>query len=316
MVERFYVEKNILITGCTGFVGKVLLEKLLFSLPQISRIYIFVRSKKGSSIHERFQKEIIESPCFDRLKKQYPNFDNTIMPKLIPISGDMLKTNLGLSPEDYKELSENVNVIINSDASVDFNLRLDQALQINTLGTLRVVELAKNSKNLKAFVQISTAYVNCEKEGWIQEKIYQTLHDPKERLKELLQIPVELIEKETPSIIGKYPNTYTFTKSLTEQMLIKEAEGIPLCIVRPTIIGGSWKEPYPGWVDSVSAAGVFYLSVGLGVLKVSLGNHNNIGDQIPVDTVVNCVIVAAALACKVGQMPVIHIGTSARNPVI
>ena len=51
-------------------------------------------------------------------------------------------------------------------------------------------------------------------------------------------------------------------------------------------------------------------------MKVSIGNQNNIGDQVPVDTVVNCVIVAAALACKVGQMPTIHIGTSARNPVI
>ena len=239
MVESFYVEKNILITGCTGFVGKVLLEKFLFSLPQISRIYVFVRSKKGTSPHERFQKEILESPCFNRLKKQYANFDNFILPKLFPIGGDMLKKNLGLSAEDYRELCENVNVIINSAASVDFNLRLDLALQINTLGTLRVVELAKNSKNLKAFVQISTAYVNCNKDGWIQEKIYPLQNDPKQKLAELLRIPAELIEKQTSSIIGKYPNTYTFTKNLTENLLIKEAEGLPLCILRPTIIGGS-----------------------------------------------------------------------------
>ncbi|OMJ82851.1 hypothetical protein SteCoe_16318 [Stentor coeruleus] len=315
MVESFYSGKSILITGCTGFVGKVLLEKILFSIPQVSKIYVFVRPKKGSSIHERFQKEIIESPCFDRLKKMYSNFDSYIMPKLIPVSGDMLKKGLDLSGEDFLMLKNNVNIIINSAASVDFNQRLDQALQINTLGTLKVVELAKQCRNLHAFVQISTAYVNCDKEGWVQEKVYPYTGNPQEKLKELLSIPVEIIEKQTPKILGKYPNTYTFTKCLTEQILMKEAQGLPLCIVRPTIIGGSWKEPYPGWVDSVSAAGVFYLSVGLGVIKVAMGNQNFIGDQIPVDCVVNCVIVAAAYACKVGKLPVIHIGTSARNPV-
>lgn len=316
MVDTFYDGKNILITGCTGFVGKVLLEKILYSLPQVSKIYIFIRRKKGSSVFERFQKEILDSPCFDRVKRLYPNFDSSILPKLKPISGDMLKPRLDLSQEDFLELSENLNIIINSAASVDFNQRLDQALQINTWGTLRVVELAKACKSLKAFVQISTAYVNCNKEGWIQEKIYPYDGDPREVLKDLMSIPVEIIEKQTPRILGKYPNTYTFTKHLTEQLLLIEASDLPICIVRPTIIGGSWKEPYPGWIDSVSAAGVFYLSVGLGLMKITLGNGNNIGDQIPVDSVSNCVILSAAFYCQPGKLQVVHIGTSARNPVV
>lgn len=70
---------------------------------------------------------------------------------------------MDLSPENYKMLTENVNVIINSAASVDFNARLDEAIRINVKGTLRMFELAKNTKNLDNFVHISTAYVNCEK---------------------------------------------------------------------------------------------------------------------------------------------------------
>ncbi|OMJ67192.1 hypothetical protein SteCoe_35719 [Stentor coeruleus] len=314
MVESFYAEKSILITGCTGFIGKVILEKILFSLPQVSRIYVFIRPKKGSNIHERFQKEIINSPCFSRLKEMYSNFDSYIMPKIIPVSGDMLEKDLGLSKEEYLMLQKNLNIIINSSASVRFNQRLDQALQMNTLGTLKLVELAKQCHNFHAFIQISTSYVNFDKNGWVQEKVYAYIENPQNKLNELLSIPIELLEKQTPSILGKHPNNYTYTKSLTEQILINETKGLPLCIVRPTIVGGSWEEPYPGWVDTVSAAGFLYLS--LGDIETIVGNKNFIGDQIPVDYVANCAIVATVHACKVGKLPIMHINTSSRNPVL
>lgn len=315
MVDTFYEGKHILITGCTGFVGKVILEKILFALPQVHRVYVFVRTKKGSSVQERFQKEILESACFDRLRASGIDFDAWVKEKVIPIGGDMLKRNLGLSPEDHRELTENVNVILNSAASVDFNQRLDQALQINTMGSLRVLKLAKSCKNIISFVQISTAYVNCDKEGWVEEKIYPITRNPRALLSELLSIPIEDIERKLPAILGKYPNTYTFTKNLTEQIFSNEIGDLKVCICRPTIIGGAWKEPFPGWVDSISAAGAFYLSAGLGLLKIAIGNENNIGDQVPVDIVSNTVIVCGALFCKSQSPSVVHIGTSSINPI-
>ena len=36
-------------------------------------------------------------------------------------------------------------------------------------------------------------------------------------------------------IIGKRPNTYTFTKALAEHVLVKEAASLPVTIVRPSI---------------------------------------------------------------------------------
>lgn len=61
-------------------------------------------------------------------------------------------------------------------------------------------------------------------------------------------------------------------------MLVKNKEHICLNIVRPTIIGGSLNEPTKGWVDSVSAAGAFYMTIGLGLLTISYGDESNIGD--------------------------------------
>lgn len=49
-IKDFYKGKNILVTGGTGFMGKVLLEKLLYSVPDIGKIYVLMRPKKGKSI--------------------------------------------------------------------------------------------------------------------------------------------------------------------------------------------------------------------------------------------------------------------------
>ena len=48
----------------------------------------------------------------------------------------------------------------------------------------------------------------------------------------------------TPHLIGNRPNTYTFTKSLAEHVLLQEVENFPIAIFRPSIIGAALKEPY------------------------------------------------------------------------
>ena len=53
----------------------------------------------------------------------------------------------------------------------------------------------------------------------------------------------DMVNSLTPHLIGKRPNTYTFTKSLAEHVLLQEADNIPIAIFRPSIIGAAWKEP-------------------------------------------------------------------------
>ena len=52
-VSEFYEGKNVLVTGSTGYVGKLLLEKLLYSCEKINRIYCVIRDKNGHSAEER-----------------------------------------------------------------------------------------------------------------------------------------------------------------------------------------------------------------------------------------------------------------------
>ena len=60
-IEQFYQDKAVLLTGCTGFVGKVLLEKFLRSLPFVKTIYILVRPKRNTNARERIVREILAS---------------------------------------------------------------------------------------------------------------------------------------------------------------------------------------------------------------------------------------------------------------
>jgi fatty acyl-CoA reductase len=51
------------------------------------------------------------------------------------------------------------------------------------------------------------------------------------------------------------------------------------------------------------------------VLKYLKGDRNRIGDTIPVDYVVNTIIVASAFNFKQYNLPIYHVGSSDRNPL-
>ena len=52
-IIQFFEGKNIFVTGASGFLGKVLLEKLLRSCPDVGNIFVLVRPKKGKEPNER-----------------------------------------------------------------------------------------------------------------------------------------------------------------------------------------------------------------------------------------------------------------------
>ena len=59
-----------------------------------------------------------------------------------------------------------------------------------------------------------------------------------------------LVPNLTANLVGEHPNTYSYTKALAEQLLLDKAQGLPLTIVRPSIVVASWQYPMKGWVDN------------------------------------------------------------------
>ena len=285
-------DQVIFVTGATGFVGKCLVEKIVRSAPEFHKIYLLVRPKKGAAVEARVHDEILSSPCFDRCRSEIPNFEQWVSPKLVAVPGELTQGKVGLSPALLQMVLDTASVFFHCAAVVDFNERIDRAVELNVHGTLRLFDIAKQCRNLRAFVHVSTCYVNSNRTGaWVDEKLYDLGFDPEQALKRVEKMSVSELEKATlTGLLGDWPNTYTFTKAITEHLLVRNRGHAPLVIVRPSIIGAARAEPMPGWVDVISAAGALIVSCGMGVLKFLPGNPNNIGDVVPVDYVVNSVL--------------------------
>jgi len=220
-VTRSLEGRGILLTGCTGFVGKALYEKIIRDIPNIGTVFILIRGKA----EDRFWAEIHGSAIMTRLRQQYNNdaaLDSFVKSKVIAIKGDVQRADLGLSKKDHQLLKERVNVVVHCAATVDFKERLDIAAKQNVLGTLNIFELARGFARLESFIHVSTAYVNSDREGFHREQLPPLNCDAEEMVELILQMNPNDFERQTATMIGDYPNTYTFTKALAETILVKK----------------------------------------------------------------------------------------------
>lgn len=119
-IRETFSDKCILLTGVTGFVGKVLLEKLL-ATTRIGRIYLLIRDKPKFTLEDRMMREIFGSAIFKPLFQKRPELIKIVKQRVIPIKGDLVLDRLGMDPEVRKEVTNNCQFILNSAASINFD---------------------------------------------------------------------------------------------------------------------------------------------------------------------------------------------------
>ncbi|CAG4999545.1 unnamed protein product [Parnassius apollo] len=306
-VADFYAGKSVFVTGGTGYLGKVLIEKLLYSCEKLDKIYLLIREKKNVSPEKRLQ-HIFEQPIFKRLKCKGADY----MQKVVPIVGDISEPNLAVTEEDEKELREKVSIVFHMAATVKFNEPLKVAMNINFEGTRRVLNLCKKMKQLQTFVYVSTAYTNTNREI-IEEVIYPPPASYEEVYTALQQYGDN--DKDIRKLLCDRPNTYTFTKALAEHYVAEQQNKIPTVIIRPSIVAPSINEPLEGWVDNWFGATSLMVMIGKGHYRVVAGASSNLIDLIPVDYVSNVSIAAAAKCEGYDGLLVYNCCTSGANPV-
>ncbi|KAJ8972121.1 hypothetical protein NQ314_000347 [Rhamnusium bicolor] len=266
--------KNIFITGASGFLGICLLEKILRTIYAHGDIYLLLRPKRGKEIAERLE-EIKKNQIFEVVLKE--KSIEEVFAKVKVVAGDVGQDNLGLSESDRKLLTDNINVIFHSAATLDFGDTLKATVDINLLGTRRITQLAKDCAYLDALVHVSSAYVN----SWrldAEEIIYPLKKDAEDVIALVNKLSPEELEEQTRDILGDHPNTYTITKHMAEHEIQK--------------IVGAWKEPVPGWTISKNGPQGFLMGAAKGIVRRLPVGLRLVYDYIPVDLVVNELIVA------------------------
>ncbi|KAF5284905.1 hypothetical protein FQA39_LY16860 [Lamprigera yunnana] len=286
-IQKFYSGANVFITGGTGFLGKILIEKLLRSCPDVATVYVLVRTKKGRNMHARIE-ELFDDVVFERLRNERPKFRH----KVVGIAGDCSLMDLGLSIQDRQLLVQEISVVFHVAATVRFDEKLKLAMAINVKGPREVLHLCKEMNNLKAIVHVSTAYSNCNL-SFIEEKFYPPPIDSKKLIVLTDTIQERLLDKVTPILLDQWPNTYTYTKAVAEDIVRQDGDGLPVAIFRPAVVVSTYKEPMKGWINNMYGPTGVCAGAGTGVLRTIHCNANVNANIVPVDMCVNSLIATA-----------------------
>lgn len=108
-----------------------------------------------------------------------------------------------------------------------------------------------------------------------------------------------------------WPNTYTYTKSIGEQIVARS--GLGFTIVRPAIIESCVEYPVVGWNEGINTSAPLIYAIREGLMQLP-GAAVRL-DVIPCDMVAGGMIVALAELLRGEAKPVYQFGTSDSNPV-
>ncbi|XP_039119425.1 alcohol-forming fatty acyl-CoA reductase-like [Dioscorea cayenensis subsp. rotundata] len=330
--------KSILVTGATGFLAKLFVEKVLRTQPNVKKLYLLVRAHDAISAKTRVEKEVLSKELFNVLREKYgASFDSFFWSKVHVVQGDTTSENIGIRDVDLIEvLWREVDYIVNSAANTRFNERYDVALNANTNGPRNVILFAKKCVNLEMFLHVSTAYVTKEKKGIISEKIdeFNQMLTPEtemelieSKMKEMknnciseseIKIYMKELGLERANKYG-WPNTYSFTKAMGELQITKYKGNLPVTILRPTIILSTYKEPFPGWIEGIRTIDKAMVSYGKAGILYFPAHLDAVIDVIPGDMVVNAMLAAmisrnyGTYDTKYSNTVIYHVGSSAKN---
>lgn len=283
-IQEFYSGATVFITGGTGFMGKVLTEKLLRSCPDVAEIILLVRSKKDKSCYERLD-NIFDEALFSQIGVKCRH-------KVTVVNGDCSLPDLGLSVFDRTNLTQKVEVVFHGAATVRFDEPLSHAVAVNVQGTKAMLDLAKQMTKLKAFVHVSTVYANCHLPE-IEEKFYPPYYDGDKVMKLVDCLEKPDIDQLTPTLLKDMPNTYSYTKCLAEDLIKNYSKGMPVAVFRPSIIVATKQEPLCGWIDNMYGPTGILVFSAMGMLPSLHCHVDFVTDIVPVDMAINALMATA-----------------------
>ena len=329
-LKDVFKARRIVVTGATGYVGKVWVSWMLSHFPDLEQLVLLIRPKTDQTAAERFTEVVATSPVFRPLREQHgEDLAAFINARIQVISADIAQPFAGLEAADVAHLINKVDTVLHFAGLTDFNPDPLRALAINSEGPDFMADLAKHLG--APLAHVSTCYVAGQYDGVFEERI-KTLQSPNGRTidprKEIQSLRRAFT---TPDANGRpprrqarmdialdrarelgWPNIYTFTKALGEQ-LVDLRDDVEHITIRPAIVECSRQFPFPGWNEGINTAGpiVALMSTWYRNLPSKPDNHFDI---IPVDTVVRGCTLAVAALLQDEHTPVYQLACSDHNP--
>ncbi|CAD6245633.1 unnamed protein product [Miscanthus lutarioriparius] len=319
-IIAYFKGKSILITGSTGFLGKILVEKILRVQPDANKIYLLVRGTDASSAKQRAQEEVIGTELFGKLSEKHGDgFQQFIQEKIVALPGDIIYDNLGLDAPTLEALAKDIDAIVNIAATTNLYERYDVSLDVNVMGVKHLCHFAQQCANLKMLMHVSTAYVCGDRDGLHLEKpikpgesllegkyldVDAELRLVREAKKELMDVSDDerkKTERKATKELGiqrarhfGWSNTYIFTKAMGDRR---------------------WS-----WGSSGGTRTIDTLIIGYAKQNLScfLGDLSVVVDLIPGDMVANAMMAAMVAHSEekgAEVVPVYHVTSSLRDPV-
>src|SRR5919106_188670 len=154
---------RVLLTGVTGFLGQVVLERLLGDFPG-TRVLLLVRSQTGQTPVERVH-YLTRKPSFDTLRRTLGSDE-----ALLQLLDERAEVVDGDFSRGQPDLPGGIDVVIHSAATVSFDPPIDEAFQTNLLGAMNLYRGVLAGGSRPALVHVSTAYVAGVQKGVIPER--------------------------------------------------------------------------------------------------------------------------------------------------
>jgi long-chain acyl-CoA synthetase len=334
-----FSNKTMLMLGCTGFVGKVLLAMILDRFPEFKHLFIQVRRKKDVNGDRRFYSDILQSPPLRGIVEKAGG-EQAIRQKVDVVEGDIAEPLCGISAENIAKLRGKVDVVVNLAGVVDFDPPVNESIETNVHGAQHLIELVKLLE--AKLVHVSTCYVAGKQNGRIPEDENIDGYFPRrnQNTGETFSVAEELkwyghFVDETRRNRGEglrpvrerlrdggmdraerwgWTNTYTYTKSMGEQ-LMAQTNGLSYAIVRPAIVESSLRFPFPGWNEGFTTSAPLVLMGGEGLKGWPVRKDGPL-EIIPVDLVAQGIlIVIAAVLCGRNKR-VYHLASADQNPIM
>ncbi|BCO42451.1 carboxylic acid reductase [Mycobacterium paraintracellulare] len=143
--------RTVLLTGATGFLGRYLALDWLERMDMVDgKVIALVRARTDEEARARLDKTFDSGD-----PKLLAHYQRLAADHLEVIAGDKGEANLGLDPQTWQRLAEEVDVIVDPAALVNHVLPYSELFGPNALGTAELIRIALTSRQ-KPYTYVST----------------------------------------------------------------------------------------------------------------------------------------------------------------